>query len=307
MARFSTRNITVPDGVKNAGAYKNLMTQVNKVGNHLNQGSIKTRERYHEAVDRFARHLADRYNLQKFSNVQDKHLSSYIEEMKSKGLSASTIKTDLSGIRMYHDATPFTKHHLSENKAFDLERRSFGGVDRTWSQNEYNGLLQQARELDRHDVANVLQLGREAGLRIHECTRLDRASAERALQTGFLHVKGKGGLERDVPLREEAKNALRDAMERVERGQKLFVRHEQGQKTHQQIKSVQDFICNHRGKFADSSREANMTFHGLRHSYAREEYEKRIADGAAERNAREEVSRLLGHERDDVTRIYINQ
>ncbi|KAB3587131.1 hypothetical protein GAY21_23610, partial [Phocaeicola vulgatus] len=103
MARFSTHKITVPDGVRNGGAYKNLMSQVNKVGNHLNQGSIKTRERYHEAVDRFSRHLADRYNLQKFGNVQDKHLRSYIEEMKSKGLSASTIKTDLSAIRMYHD------------------------------------------------------------------------------------------------------------------------------------------------------------------------------------------------------------
>lgn len=307
MARFSTHKITVPDGVRNGGAYKNLMSQVNKVGNHLNQGSIKTRERYHEAVDRFSRHLADRYNLQKFGNVQDKHLCSYIEEMKSKGLSASTIKTDLSAIRMYHDATPFAKHQLSENKAFDLERRSFGGVDRTWSQNEYKGMLQQAKELGRHDIANILQLGREAGLRIHECTRLDRATAERALQTGLLHVKGKGGLERDVPLREEAKNALRDAMERVARGQKLFVRHEQGQKTHQQIKSVQDFICNHRSKFTDGSREANMTFHGLRHSYAREEYEKRVAKGASELNARKEVSQLLGHERDDVTRIYINQ
>lgn len=307
MARFSTRNVTVPEGVKNAGAYKNLMTQVNKVGNHLNQGSIKTRERYHEAVSRFSRHLADRYNLQKFSNVQDKHLISYVEEMKAKGLSASTIKTDLSGIRMYHDATPFAKHQLSDNKTFDLERRSFGGVDRTWGQNEYNGMLQQAKDLGRHDIANILLLGKEAGLRIHECTRLDRASAERALQTGFLHVKGKGGLERDVPLRSAAKSALRDAIERVERGQKLFVRHEQGQKTHQQIKSVQDFISNHRGKFADDNRQVSLTFHGLRHSFAREEYEKRVSQGLTELDARKEVSQLLGHERDDVTRIYLNQ
>lgn len=307
MARFSKRNVTVPDGVKNTGAYKNLMAQVNKVGDHLNQGSIKTRERYHEAVDRFARHLADRYNLQKFGNVQGKHLRTYIEEMKSKGLSASTIKTDLSAIRMYHDATPFAKHKLPDNKAFDLERRSFGGVNRTWDKREYSGMLHLARDLGRHDIANILQLGREAGLRIHECTRLDRATAERALQTGCLHVKGKGGLERDVPLRSTAKSALRDAIARIERGQKLFVRHEHGQKTHQQIKSVQDFICNHRSKFAGGSREANMTFHGLRHSFAREEYETRVAQGLTELKARREVSQLLGHERDDVTRIYINE
>jgi len=291
--------------VKNKGTYKNLMQQVNKVGKHINQGSIQTRERYREAVDRFSQHVADKFNVQRFANVSDKHLQSYIEHMKDKGLAPSTIKTDLAGIRMYHDATPFTKNDLSGNEKFDLERRSFGGVDRTWSQQEYRQMIEQARELNRPDIANIMTLGREAGLRIHECTRIDRATASRALQSGVLRAKGKGGLERGVPLRKNALEALREATERVDRGQKLFVRHEERQKTHQAIKSVQDFVSNHREKYQKEGREARMTFHGLRHSYAREEYDKRVQQGMEEKQARTEVSRLLGHERDDVTRIYL--
>lgn len=300
------KKVKVPPGVRNQGTYQNLMQQVTKVSKHVNQGSIKTRERYKEAVDRFARHLADQYNVQRFANVNDKHLQSYIQYMQEKGLAASTIKTDISAIRMYHDATPFTKHELSGNEKFELERRTFGGVDRTWGNQEYQSMLEQARELNRPDVANIMALGREAGLRIHECTRIDHATALQAIQSGTLHVKGKGGLERDVPLRPSAVEALREAAERVERGQKLFVRHEQGQKTHQAIKSVQDFICNHRDKYQEEGREARMTFHGLRHSYAREEYELRV-QRMEEREARQEVSKLLGHERDDVTRIYLGE
>jgi integrase/recombinase XerD len=305
MGRFQQRGVKIPKNVRNVGAYKNLIAQINKIGDHIRQGSFETKQRYHDAVSRFARHLADQFNLQKWANISDKHLQSYIQYMKSKGLSASTIKTELSAIRMYHDATPFVRNQLSPNEKFDLEKRRFGGVDRKWSNQEYKNMVQLARDLGRPDVANILTLGREAGLRIHEVTRIDHSTASRALETGQLHVKGKGGLERDVPLRPAAIEALREAVERVERGDKLFVDVKAGEKTHEVIKSVQDFIYNHRDKFQEDDRESDLTFHGLRHTYASEEYEQRIEQGMSEQEAREEVSELLGHSRDDVTRIYL--
>ncbi|NKQ22768.1 tyrosine-type recombinase/integrase [Brevibacillus laterosporus] len=306
MGNFQRKEIKVPKEVKNIGTYKNLMRQVNKVGDHIRQGSFETKQRYHEAVSRFSRHLADQFNMQKFVNISDKHLQSYVGYMKEKGLSASTIKTELSAIRMYHDATPFAKHRLSGNEKFDLERRIFGGVDRTWNENEYKGMIGLARKLGRPDVANILTLGREVGLRIHEVTRLDHITASKAIQTGVLHVKGKGGLERDVPLRPVAIEVLSEAIQRVDRGNKLFVDMRNGQKTHQVIGSIQDFIYNHRDKFQTDNKESDMTFHGLRHSYAREEYMQRIEKGGMQKEvARVEVSKLLGHSRDDVTRIYI--
>jgi len=48
-----------------------------------------------------------------------------------------------------------------------------------------------------------------------------------------------------------------------------------------------------------------MTFHGLRHTYAAEKYQGFINAGKPPCEARKAVSRLLGHGRDDVTKIYL--
>ena len=49
-----------------------------------------------------------------------------------------------------------------------------------------------------------------------------------------------------------------------------------------------------------------ITFHGLRHTYAHEKYNEFINSGKNEKEARRMVSELLGHHRDDVTRIYLS-
>ena len=48
-----------------------------------------------------------------------------------------------------------------------------------------------------------------------------------------------------------------------------------------------------------------MTFHGLRHTYAAEKYTKLTEGGMSAIDAHFAVSRLLGHERADVTNIYL--
>jgi integrase len=53
----------------------------------------------------------------------------------------------------------------------------------------------------------------------------------------------------------------------------------------------------------DSNRP--LTFHGLRQTYAAEKYRQLIADGISELDAHLTVSQLLGHERVDVTNIYL--
>lgn len=301
--------IDIPEGVRNGGAYKNLMNQLNKMARHNRQGSFQTKDRYYEAIDRFTRHLSDQYNLQKFNNVGGKHIASYVEYMQDKGLAASTIKTDLAAIRFFHDKCDKVRNLLPDNKALkeeygvDLERRTFGGVDRTWSEEEFRSMVYHANSLGRTDIANMIELARYQGLRIHETVRLDRAGAELALRTGLLTAKGKGGLKRLIPLREEGRSILERVKDRVGRGEKLFV--PKGKKAHQIMDSVQNFIENHRDKFAEEDRESNLTYHGLRHSYASEEYDKRIALGMDEKRARLEVAKLLGHGRDSVTRIYL--
>ena len=44
---------------------------------------------------------------------------------------------------------------------------------------------------------------RYAGLRIHECFRIDTAIAEKALRENAVTIKGKGGKVRTVPIEDE--------------------------------------------------------------------------------------------------------
>jgi len=68
---------------------------------------------------------------------------------------------------------------------------------------------------------------------------------------------------------------------------------------------LQNFINSHRKFVQDPGSSKPMTFHGLRHTCAAEWYKTLIVQGKTEHQARLQVSQWLGHERDDVTRVYL--
>ena len=283
----------------NTKIYKNLEVQFDKIFRHLKLGSFKTRERYGKAFKRFMVFLADEYHMQKLANISSKHILAYVDFMQDKGLSASTIKTELAAIRFFHDSMPYTRHVIPANDELDLEKRTFGGVDRTWSKQEFNNMLGIALSNNHEDYAAIFTLARYAGLRLEECFRIDTNDAQNALITGRLFVKGKGGLTRYVPINESIRIELKNFLKVTPKGQKLFVRPDD--KTHHAMKRLQCFITYHRKSFTDNK----ITFHGLRHTYAHEKYDEFIKDGKTDFEARKLVAKLIGHHRDDVTRIYL--
>lgn len=153
----------------------------------------------------------------------------------------------------------------------------------------------------------VIILGKEMGLRIHKAVRLSRTEVERAFREGFLTVKGKGGLLRHVPLNDTAASTLKLAIKDVPRSQKLFVT--LTQKVHQVIQHIQNFIKNNRHKIIDplNTRPAGIeiTMHSFSHAYAKEHYDAFLLHGYTETNARLKVAQLIGHNREDVTKIYL--
>lgn len=225
--------------------------------------------------------------------------------MQESGKSASTIKTDLAAIRFFHDKMSRPKYQLPNNEqlAVELKRRCFGGVDRTWSLAEFNRMLGKALAEDRYDFILAFYLGRYAGLRIHECFRIDTATAEQALRENTITIKGKGGKIRMVPINEQIAIAMRKQLDRTQRGHKLLV--PDGMPTDRAINLLQLFIMKHRDEVRDTDSDRPLTFHGLRHSFAAEKYKELVDSGMSALDAHFAVSRLLGHERSDVTRIYL--
>ena len=74
--------------------------------------------------------------------------------------------------------------------------------------------------------------------------------------------------------------------------------------TDRAINQLQFFISSNREDFQEDANRP-LTFHGLRHTYAAEKYMELIQNGTNALDAHFEVSRLLGHERADVTNIYL--
>lgn len=283
--------------------YANLITQLDKVYRHNRQGSFKTRERYRDAMKRFCRFLAEVYYVEKLPSIAAKHIYTYVENMKMRDLSASTIKTDLAAIRFFHDQIPNAKYKLPSNDALELESRTYGKVNRAWTQREFNRFICACWEHNREDYAALACLARYAGLRIHECFRIDTAVANNAVKNMAITIKGKNGKIRTVPINESIQIELNKMLAITPRGHKLFVQDEK--QTDAVITQLQQFIIKYRNNFMDEDSEIPKSFHGLRHLYAAETYSNLLSSGKTEQQAMYEVSELLGHNRPEVTRIYL--
>lgn len=286
-----------------SGGVTNLLSQLEKLRRHNRQGSFKTKERYYEAMKRFCYFAAEQFRLQKLANICEKHIKAYVADMQERGLSASTIKTDLAAIRFWHDLIPYARYDIPPNNTLELERRTFGKVDRAWTHDEFTRMIDLCRKLSRTDYAAIFMMARHVGLRIHECFRIDTAIAEQAVKSGEITIKGKGGKVRNVPINPIVKNELTSVLATTVRGCKLFV--SDHMPTHLAIKQLQQFIIAHRKEVQDEDSDRTITFHGLRHIYAVESYLSLVDAGCSEDVARVKVSQLLGHERGEVTRIYL--
>ena len=87
------------------------------------------------------------------------------------------------------------------------------------------------------------------------------------------------------------------------RGHKLFVPDDV--QTHNAIAQLQQYIYKVRPAVQDEDSARPMTHHGLRHSYAARTWQELVGSGVSPFNASLRVSQLLGHERPDVTQVYL--
>lgn len=288
--------------------------QLQKVYNHTRQGSYATRTRYAEAMERLIRVIVPEFKLQKIQNIQDKHLEYYVRHQKEQGCTDKYIKNDLAGIRYFH-AQINGKHQLSVAKDFNknvgLGSTPDGRKDRAWTEREYKEMYEKAgnRGVDGHKMQGMLENTKYTGTRLDEAATLRKADIEKALRTGELHLTNtKGGRERDIPLSDQAIIVLRAAIQGVQPGEYVYVPPDTA--VHEWKARVQNFILDARSEFQDLDRaqEVNrgeLTYHGLRHFYARETYRELRQNGLSDRESRVILAERLGHGRVSVTKIYV--
>lgn len=277
--------------------------------------------KYRSAMKAFCDFTAKNFRLQNLNNISNKHLAAFAQHRQEIGI--KDVKTEVSAVRKFHSRLDKPRYQLeTDNKKLGIDERKAiqdgkNIVDRAWTENEFRDACTVAREYGHEDIATCLEIARHGGLRINEVTALTKSQIRHALkETRFTVTHAKGGLKRDSNVetheyRQSLKNALNNAT-----SERVFLKNGL---SHKQMKDrIQNFIYNHREKWSDISQEnqrnvdnkdfrerENLNFHGLRHSFAREQYRKNLNSGMTEKEARKDVAHRLGHGRDEVTKVYL--
>lgn len=298
--------------MKRSEIYNGLVQQLNEVTKELSgEKGYKTISRYYSACCEFSKFLANEYKLEKFNNVKAKHIFAYVDNMRENGKSDSTIRTALAGIRFMYEKVG-GKSILPKNDRFDFDKRERGTVNKAWTDKEIEKALSIAKGQGNDKMYFAIKLSSTFGLRIEETVRLRPFQ----IKDNRIEVKGKGGKVRNVRIEtKEEKKTIEELKEYANGKDKAEYILSNGD-IRATKQSIEKWVERNRDSFTDKDRTNGQTkgkkplsetlsFHGLRYRYAQKRYEEELRKGSTEKKAKKTVSISLGHNRAEVTDIYL--
>jgi integrase len=241
------------------------------------------------------------------TGVRSKHVEHLVNRWHEEGISPGTFKNRMSALR-------WLAEKIGKQNIVARENAAYGIADRRHVTNESKAQLLEIARLDVvTDPYTVLSLRlQEAfGLRREESIKLQPVWADRG---DVLRLKAswtKGGKEREVPIVTDVQRlALNDAKQLA--GSASLI--PEGMSYRDQLNRFK----------AQAAKAGINRVHGLRHQYAQRRYQqltgwKAPAAGgptskqlsaeqkALDRQARLVVSRELGHEREQITSVYLGR
>ncbi|MDP9655731.1 UNVERIFIED_ORG: site-specific recombinase XerD [Pseudomonas putida] len=270
-------------------------------------GSYNTQADRMRSLALAARQLREAgFRQMKALSLKGKHVQALLDRWQDEGLSSGTIKNRLSHLRWWAEK-------IGKAGILPADNTQLGVAERRYVTN-----ISKARELgtdlervtDAH-VRMSLQLQAAFGLRREEAIKFQPSYADRGDHIALKGSWTKGGRERTVPITTAEQREVLQAAHRLAGTGSLIP----AQKSFIQQRHIYDGQC----KAAGLSH-----MHGFRHQYAQTRYEaltgwKAPAAGgvstreltpaqrALELNARQIISHELGHERTQVTAIYLGR
>lgn len=276
---------------------------------HNNDGGFTTKRDRVKALELIAKQLNEGgFRHLSTATLKERHVRYLVERWRSEGLAVGTIKNRMTHLRWAYEKAG-RGHLLSkDNDAFGIERRTIVNND-----------ANRAKELDRARLAAIpdervrlsLELQAAFGLRREESIKF---APSVALTPDGLALKAswtKGGRPRDIPIRTDEQRALIERV-RVVAGKGSLIPFG---KNYQYQRDLYDRLTRNAGLSNN---------HGLRHQYAQQLYreitgieppkcggpgwrELTPEQRAIDRDARQQISRELGHERESITAVYLGR
>lgn len=284
-----------------------LTYELRQLGLRNRDGSYTTQADRARSLTLMARQLRDvGFRQLRATSLNGKHVAALLQQWQADRLSAGTLKNRLAHLRWWAEKIGKAGIIPADNTQLGVPERRFVSDEN------------KARELDArlNNVTDAharmsLCLQQAFGLRREECIKFQPRYADRG---DHIVLKGswtKGGRERSVPITTVEQRAVLDQAHELAGAESLIPAH----KTYIQQRHVYDGQC----KAAGLSH-----LHGLRHRYAQARYEALTGwkapaaggpparalsptDRETDAVARQTISRELGHERTQITAVYLGR
>ena len=279
-----------------------LMCQRNR------DGSFATQHDRERLLTMVANQLhEDGFKNLRAQGIRTKHIEHLVSRWQAEGASTGTMKNRMSALR-------WMAEKIGKENIVARDNAAYGIADRRFVTNE-----SKAKELDQGKLDKVfdpytamsLRLQEAFGLRREESIKIQPAWADRGDMLVLKSTWTKGGKEREIPiLNEMQRDLLNQAKALADKGSLIPVE-----------MSYIDQLNRFKAQTAFAGIER---VHGFRHAYAQARYAeltgwKAPAAGGAtskqlspeqkaiDRQARLTISRELGHEREQITAVYLGR
>lgn len=240
-------------------------------------------------------------------SLKPKHVEALIKNWQQQELGVGTIKNRVAVLRWW-------AQKVDKQNVVARSNDHYGIPDRQFVTNESRATSVSASDLDKiRDpyVRMSLELQRVFGLRREEAIKITPSYADRGDHIALKASWTKGGKERDVPVRTEEQREVLNRAHRLAEGGAL-------------IPADRNYVQQLRVYERHTADAGLSKMHGLRHAYAQRRYEeitgwKSPAAGGpvtralspgqkvVDRHARQTISRELGHEREQITSVYLGR
>jgi site-specific recombinase XerD len=255
-------------------------------------------------IETVLNHLRDEIGVRSLKRLDQEAIRAYVDHLRDRveagELSRKTAENYLSAL---NKVIEYTNARLNRDiqtispRGEGLSRDPFQYTDRAVSQEiheRFLNFLSEKQDIRAQALVHSVELQREFGLRLRESIAIKETTIERALETGVLHLGREDGTknarEREIPLwRESQREALEKALDFMKENNLFSLA------PTETLKEQYNFAYDVMKEF---NREYNESyhFHGERHAFAQE--------CKAEGKSLEEITRWLGHNRLEITKVY---
>jgi site-specific recombinase XerC len=285
-----------------------LEYELKRICRRNRDGSRMTQAQREQRLRLIARELHTLgYRNMHATSLKPKHVQALVHDWRENGLSAGTIKNRLADLRWWAEKIGKPAILANDNAHYGIPQRTF-----VTEHSKARALSAQQLELVEDKHARVsLRLQEAFGLRREEAIKFQPAYADHGDHLRLKPSWCKGGRAREIPILTVEQRQLLDECHRLVGTGSL-------------IPADRSYIEQRRVYERHAARAGLSKLHGLRHAYAQARYRELTGFSApacggpdgrqltveqrkADREARLQVSRELGHEREQITAVYLGR